>query len=102
VLCGERDSYSGIPGQLAEFLGIAPMTFAKEIRRRSISDNQATDESGYAMASAELPALVAVVAASTNHAILAEGNHGCEKGDPQVHRQTWLDLSKSSWVRRRK
>lgn len=64
VLCAAEssDSYSGIvPGQLAELLGIAPLTFAKgiQIEGRLITIKRQS-ESGYAMVSAELPALVAV------------------------------------------
>lgn len=64
VLCAAEssDSYSGIvPGQLAQLLGIVPLTFAKEI---SLEGKKITikrqSESGYDVVEAELPALVAV------------------------------------------
>ncbi len=62
VLCATEssDSYSGIvPGQLAYFLGITPLTFAREIE---ITDRTITvkrqSESGYDVVEAELPALI--------------------------------------------
>ena len=64
VICASEasDSYSGIvPGQIAQLLGIAPLTFAKEI---AVEGNKITikrqSESGYDVVEAELPALVAV------------------------------------------
>jgi len=64
VLCAAEssDSYSGIvPGQLAQLLGIPPLTFAKEI---SVDGGKITikrqRESGYDVCEAALPALVAV------------------------------------------
>jgi electron transfer flavoprotein beta subunit len=64
VLCAAEssDSYSGIvSGQLAQLLGIAPLTFAKEI---AVEGKKITikrqSESGYDIVEAELPALVAV------------------------------------------
>lgn len=64
VLCATEssDSYSGIvPGQLAQLLGIVPLTFAKEI---SLDGKKITikrqSEGGYDVVEAELPALVAV------------------------------------------
>jgi electron transfer flavoprotein beta subunit len=63
VICATEssDSYSGIvPGQIAHFLGIPPVTFAKEI---SIEGNTLTikrqSENGYDVVVATLPALVA-------------------------------------------
>ncbi|HMA80015.1 MAG TPA: electron transfer flavoprotein subunit beta/FixA family protein [Candidatus Binatia bacterium] len=63
VLCATEssDSYSGIvPGQIAYFLGVPPVTFAKEI---AIDGNKITikrqSESGYDVVEANLPALVA-------------------------------------------
>ena len=63
VICATEssDSYSGIvPGQIAHFLGIPPVTFAKEI---SIENNTLTikrqSETGYDLVTATLPALVA-------------------------------------------
>lgn len=64
VLCASEssDSYSGIvPGQVAQLLGIPPLTFAKEM---AVDGNKITikrqSESGYDVAEAELPVLVAV------------------------------------------
>ncbi len=56
------DSYAGIvPGQIAQLLGIAPLTFAKEI---AIEGKKITikrqSESGYDVVESELPALVTV------------------------------------------
>ncbi|MGH7843860.1 MAG: electron transfer flavoprotein subunit beta/FixA family protein, partial [Candidatus Binatia bacterium] len=62
VLCATEssDSYSGIvPGQIAHFLGIPPVTFAKEI---TVDGTKLTikrqSESGYDIVEASLPALV--------------------------------------------
>ncbi len=64
VLCAAEssDSYSGIvPGQLAQLLGLSPLTFAKEI---AVDGRKVTikrqSESGYDVVEAELPALVTV------------------------------------------
>ena len=64
VICAAEssDSYSGIvSGQLAQLLGIPPLTFVKEI---SVEGKKITikrqRESGYDVCEAELPALVAV------------------------------------------
>lgn len=64
VICAAEssDSYSGIvPGQLAQLLAIAPLTFAKEI---VFDGNKITikrqSESGYDVVAADLPALVTV------------------------------------------
>jgi len=64
VICAAEssDSYSGIvPGQIAQLLGIAPLTFAKDI---AVEGNKITikrqSESGYDVVEAELPALVTV------------------------------------------
>lgn len=64
VICAAEssDSYSGIvPGQLAQLLGIPPLTFAKEV---SVDGSKITikrqSESGYDIVEAPLPALVAV------------------------------------------
>jgi electron transfer flavoprotein beta subunit len=64
VICATEssDSYSGIvPGQIAYFLGVPPMTFAKEILidedRISIKRQS---ESGYDLVESSLPVLVAV------------------------------------------
>ncbi|HXV80870.1 MAG TPA: electron transfer flavoprotein subunit beta/FixA family protein [Candidatus Binatia bacterium] len=64
VICATEasDSYSGIvPGQIAHFLGVPPVTFAKEI---SVDGNKITikrqSESGYDIVESTLPALVAV------------------------------------------
>lgn len=64
VICAAEssDSYSGIvPGQLAQLLAIAPLTFAKEIAvdGRKITIKRQS-ESGYDVVEAELPALVTV------------------------------------------
>ena len=64
VICATEssDSYSGIvPGQIAYFLGVPPMTFAKEIlidEDRILIKRQS--ESGYDLVESSLPALVAV------------------------------------------
>lgn len=64
VICATEssDSYSGIvPGQIAHFLRVPPLTFAKEI---AIDGNQITikrqSETGYDVVESSLPALVAV------------------------------------------
>ena len=64
VICATEssDSYSGIvPGQIAHFLGVPPMTFAKEIiideDRISIKRQS---ESGYDLVESNLPVLIAV------------------------------------------
>ena len=64
VICATEssDSYSGIvPGQIAHFLGVPPMTFAKEI---SIDGDRITikrqSENGYDLVESSLPVLVAV------------------------------------------
>ena len=64
VICATEssDSYSGIvPGQIAHFLGVPPMTFAKEI---SIDGDTITikrqSENGYDLVESSLPVLVAV------------------------------------------
>ncbi len=64
ILCATEssDSYAGIvPGQLAQLLGIAPVTFAKEIaiEGRKITIKRQS-ESGYDVVESELPALVTV------------------------------------------
>ncbi|MGH7774245.1 MAG: electron transfer flavoprotein subunit beta/FixA family protein [Candidatus Binatia bacterium] len=64
VICATEssDSYSGIvPGQLAQLLRLAPLTFAKEV---SVDGSRITikrqSESGYDVVEAQLPALVTV------------------------------------------
>jgi electron transfer flavoprotein beta subunit len=64
VICATEssDSYSGIvPGQIAYFLGIPPVTFAKEI---TVSGDKLTikrqSETGYDVVESPLPALVSV------------------------------------------
>lgn len=64
VLCATEssDSYSGIvPGQIAELLGIPPLTFAKEL---AVEGNKITvkrqSENGYDVVESALPALVTV------------------------------------------
>src|SRR5437899_6515809 len=64
VICATEssDSYSGIvPGQIAHFLGVPPVTFAKEI---NVDGSKITikrqSESGYDLVESMLPALVAV------------------------------------------
>lgn len=64
VICAAEssDSYSGIvPGQIAQLLGIAPLTFAKEI---AVDGKKITikrqSEGGYDVVEAELPVLVTV------------------------------------------
>src|SRR2546428_9041149 len=64
VICATEssDSYSGIvPGQIAHFLGVPPVTFAKAI---TVDGNQITirrqSETGYDVVESTLPALVAV------------------------------------------
>ena len=64
VICGTEssDSYSGIvPGQVAHFLGVPAVTFAKEV---AVDGNKLTikrqSESGYDMVEATLPALVTI------------------------------------------
>jgi electron transfer flavoprotein beta subunit len=64
VICATEssDSYSGIvPGQIAYFLGVPPVTFAKEI---TIEGDKITikrqSEAGYDLVESNLPALVAV------------------------------------------
>jgi electron transfer flavoprotein beta subunit len=64
VLCATEssDSYSGIvPGQIAELLGIPPLTFAKEL---AVEGNKITvkrqSENGYDVVESTLPALVTV------------------------------------------
>jgi electron transfer flavoprotein beta subunit len=64
VLCATEssDSYAGIvPGQIAQLLGIPPLTFAKEI---AIEGKRVTikrqSESGYDVVESELPALITV------------------------------------------
>lgn len=64
VICAAEssDSYSGIvPGQIAQLLGICPLTFAKEI---TVNENTVTikrqSENGYDVVEAALPALITV------------------------------------------
>jgi electron transfer flavoprotein beta subunit len=64
VICATEssDSYSGIvPGQIAHFLGVPPVTFAKQI---TVEGNTITirrqSETGYDVVESSLPALVAV------------------------------------------
>lgn len=64
VICATEssDTYSGIvPVQIAELLGIPPLTFANEV---AVEGNQVTvhrqSETGYTVVSADLPALVSV------------------------------------------
>lgn len=64
VICAAEssDSYSGIvPGQIAELLGIPPVTFAKEV---TVEGNKIVikrqSQTGYDVVEAELPALVTV------------------------------------------
>ena len=64
VICATEssDSYSGIvPGQIAHFLGVPPLSFAKEI---TVDGDKITikrqSESGYDVVESTLPALVAV------------------------------------------
>ncbi|MDP3768041.1 MAG: electron transfer flavoprotein subunit beta/FixA family protein [Dehalococcoidia bacterium] len=64
VLCATEssDSYTGlVPGQLAQLLGIPPLTFATSL---TVDGNQVTikrqSEGGYDVVTAELPALVTV------------------------------------------
>ena len=64
VICATEssDSYSGIvPGQIAHFLQVPPMTFAKEISidGRSITIKRQS-ENGYDLVESSLPVLVAV------------------------------------------
>ena len=64
VICATEssDSYSGIvPGQIAYFLGVPPVTFAKEISvEGSTIIIKRQSESGYDLIECALPALVAV------------------------------------------
>ncbi|MEX0803748.1 MAG: electron transfer flavoprotein subunit beta/FixA family protein [Candidatus Binatia bacterium] len=64
VICATEssDSYSGIvPGQIAYFLGVPPVTFAKEISvEGSTIIIKRQSESGYDVIECALPALVAV------------------------------------------
>lgn len=62
VICATEatDTYSGlVPGQLAELLGYAPLTFAKEVK---LEGNKVTvhrqSPSGYQVVEAELPVLI--------------------------------------------
>ena len=64
VICATEstDTYSGlVPGQLAELLGFAPLTFARELK---VEDGKAKihrqTEYGYQMVEAELPVLITV------------------------------------------
>lgn len=64
VICATEssDSYSGIvPGQIAQLLGIPPLTFAREV---TVEGSKITikrqSENGYDVVEASLPALVAV------------------------------------------
>jgi electron transfer flavoprotein beta subunit len=64
IICATEssDSYSGIvPGQIAYFLGVPPLTFAKEI---TVEDGKIKikrqSEGGYDVVESNLPALVAV------------------------------------------
>ncbi|MFQ5849962.1 MAG: electron transfer flavoprotein subunit beta/FixA family protein [Candidatus Binatia bacterium] len=64
VICATEssDSYSGIvPGQLAQLLGVAPLTFVKEItlNGKTVSIKRQS-ESGYDTVEAELPVLITV------------------------------------------
>lgn len=64
IICGTEssDSYSGIvPLQIAVLLGIPALTFAKEVfvEGRTVTIHRQS-ETGYAVASCELPALVSV------------------------------------------
>ena len=64
IICGTEssDSYSGIvPGQVAQFLGVPPVTFANEMAvEGSTLTIKRQSESGYDVVEAELPALVTV------------------------------------------
>ena len=64
VICASEasDSYSGIvAGQIAQLLGIVPLTFAKEIAVDGKKINiKRQSETGYDVVEAELPALVSV------------------------------------------
>lgn len=64
VICATEssDSYSGIvPGQIAYFLGVPPVTFAKEITvRAGMITIKRQSEAGYDVVESPLPALVAV------------------------------------------
>jgi electron transfer flavoprotein beta subunit len=64
VICATEssDSYSGIvPGQIAYFLGVPPVTFAKEITVDSGTITiKRQSEAGYDVVESSLPALVAV------------------------------------------
>jgi electron transfer flavoprotein beta subunit len=64
VICGTEssDSYSGIvPVQLAHFLGVPPLTFAKEV---TVDGDTATihrqSETGYVVVKSQMPALISV------------------------------------------
>ncbi|MDE3076305.1 MAG: electron transfer flavoprotein subunit beta/FixA family protein [Chloroflexota bacterium] len=64
VICATEstDTYSGlVPGQLAELLGLAPLTFAKElsVEGETVKIRRQT-EFGYQVVEAQLPALVSV------------------------------------------
>jgi electron transfer flavoprotein beta subunit len=93
VICATEssDSYSGIvPGQIAHFLGIPPVTFAKEI---DVDGNKITikrqSESGYDIVESTLPALVAVSSGINEPRYpQLKGDHGRqEKGDQSLHRR---------------
>ncbi len=64
IICGTEssDSYSGIvPGQVARFLGVPPVTFANEMAvEGSTLTIKRQSETGYDVVEAELPALVTV------------------------------------------
>ena len=64
IICGTEssDSYSGIvPGQVAQFLGVPPVTFANEMAvEGSTLTIKRQSETGYDVVEAELPALVTV------------------------------------------
>ena len=90
VICATEssDSYSGIvPGQIAYFLGVPPVTFAKEI---TVDGDKITikrqSESGYDIVESTLPALVAVQQRHQRTALSAAQRHhgGEEKRDQSL------------------
>lgn len=105
VICATEssDSYSGIvPGQIAYFLGVPPVTFAREI---SVDGNQLTikrqSERGYDVVEAGLPALVTVTSGINEPRYpQLKGIMAAKKKEIKVILRPTSACRRTEWVRR--
>ena len=104
VICGTEssDSYSGIvPGQVAHFLGVPAVTFAKEV---AVDGNKLTikrqSESGYDVVEALLPALCFHERINEPRYPQLKDHGGEEEGNQNLHRADSEQAGSDRRVRR--